>query len=161
MAGLFPKASSFMSLEKYQNDGRRWLAQAEADLRAARASTLAGSHEWACFQAQQAGEKVLKAFWMHHAADPWGHSLLRLIDEFPEQNLRDSLLRPLTGKARCLDKLYIPTRYPNGLPDLAPFQVYGEEDAGQGILAAQGILDALRPLIMAPAPSQQPPEAQP
>ncbi|MEW6221002.1 MAG: HEPN domain-containing protein [Thermodesulfobacteriota bacterium] len=145
-----------MSLEKYRHDAHRWLAQAEADLRAAQSSTQAGSHEWACFQAQQAGEKTLKAFWLYHGVDPWGHSLLRLVEDFPHLDRRDSILRPLVEKARCLDKLYIPTRYPNGLPDLAPFQVYAEEDAQQGIRAALGILHAIRPLL-APVPSSNNP----
>lgn len=36
-----------------------------------------------------------------------------------------------------LDKYYIPTRYPNGLPDLTPGQVYREEDARRGLDAAR------------------------
>lgn len=35
-----------------------------------------------------------------------------------------------------LDKFYIPTRYPNGLPDLIPGHVYGQEDARREIEAA-------------------------
>lgn len=41
---------------------RAGLEQAEADLRAADHSMAGGSYEWACFQAQQAGEKALKAY---------------------------------------------------------------------------------------------------
>ncbi len=41
--------------------GRTWLAQARADLAAAEDSAATGHHEWACFQAQQAGEKALEA----------------------------------------------------------------------------------------------------
>lgn len=39
--------------------------------------------------------------------------------------------------ARLLDKLTIPTRYPNGLPDLTPAEVYGPSDAAAVIGAAE------------------------
>jgi HEPN domain-containing protein len=35
--------------------------------------------------------------------------------------------------AASLDKFYIPARYPNGLPDLTPGQVYISQDAEQAI----------------------------
>jgi HEPN domain-containing protein len=38
-----------------------WLAQAERDLAQARESQGSGRHEWACFAAQQAAEKAVKA----------------------------------------------------------------------------------------------------
>ncbi|MGQ9595911.1 MAG: HEPN domain-containing protein [Thermoproteota archaeon] len=40
---------------------RRWLRQAERDLKAAGDSFVSGNYKWACFQAQQAAEKALKA----------------------------------------------------------------------------------------------------
>jgi len=129
-----------MSEEKHAADAMRWLAQARADLRAAQASLLAASHEWACFQAQQAAEKALKAVWLARGLDPWGHSVLRLIDGFPDEALREDPLGSMRVAAKTLDKLYIPTRYPNGLPDLAPFEVYGGEDAEVAIESARGIL---------------------
>ena len=41
---------------------RTWFEQARADLAAAEDSTATGHHEWACFQAQQAGGEGVKAF---------------------------------------------------------------------------------------------------
>jgi len=49
-----------MSQENYKKESARWLKQAIADLKAARNSQKANNFEWACFQAQQAGEKALK-----------------------------------------------------------------------------------------------------
>ncbi|MCX7827348.1 MAG: HEPN domain-containing protein, partial [Verrucomicrobiae bacterium] len=72
-----------MSQEKNVREAQRWLAQAEADLNAARDSRFAKHFEWACFQAQQAGEKAMKALWFSHDADPWGHSVVKLIEEVP------------------------------------------------------------------------------
>jgi len=129
-----------MSREKHRADSRRWLLQAKADLRAARTSLKGGSFEWACFQAQQAGEKALKALWYFHSADPWGHSLLKLIQEFPVAAIREKLLE-LTDRARGLDRLYVPTRYPNGLPELAPADAYGEKDAREAIEGAETFID--------------------
>lgn len=132
-----------MSLEKMRKEAARWLAQARADLRAAEASRQANCFEWACFQSQQSAEKAMTALWMQHDHDPWGHSVLKLMEDFPDSALRDNLLKPLQGYACLLDKLYIPTRYPNGLPDLTPAQVYGDSDADQAIQAAKSILGDL------------------
>ena len=40
-----------------------------------------------------------------------------------------------------LDRYYIPTRYPNGLPDLTPGKVYFQKDASVCIGAAQRLLE--------------------
>lgn len=125
-----------MSVEKRLHEARRWLEQAAADLKAAGDSRRAGNYEWACFQCQQSGEKALKALWIRDGHDPWGHSLLRLLDEHPHEGMR-SRLASLRESASLLDKLYIPTRYPNGLPDLTPSRVYGESDARAAHAAAE------------------------
>lgn len=114
--------------------------QGRADLKAAENSLTSGSFEWACFQAQQAGEKALKALWLFHARDPWGHSLLKLIEDFPEDAARAGLTT-FIPHAKKLDKLYIPTRYPNGLPECIPAEVYTAEDARDAINAARELLD--------------------
>ena len=40
---------------------RDWFDQAEGDLRHARSDVDGGYYEWACFSAQQAAEKAVKA----------------------------------------------------------------------------------------------------
>lgn len=45
-----------------------WLAQAERDLAQAESSRRQGHHEWACFAAQQAAEKAVKALNLHRDA---------------------------------------------------------------------------------------------
>lgn len=129
-----------MSQEKYREDSRRWLLQAKADLRAARISLDGGSFEWACFQSQQAGEKALKALWYFHTEDPRGHSLVRLIRDFPLEEIRQRLLECM-NLAKALDKLYVLTRYPNGLPDLTPADVYTDEEARSAIAAAERLIE--------------------
>jgi len=135
-----------MSREKYKAAAERWFAQAGADLRAANGSARNQSYEWACFQAQQAGEKALKALWYSYVQEPWGHSLTRLILDFPTADLHGRL-QGLLPQAKKLDKLYIPTRYPNGLPDLIPAEVFTGDEAQSAILAAQQLLADVRAMM--------------
>ena len=129
-----------MSQENYKDIAGRWLKQAGADINAARGSVQNQNYEWACFQSQQSGEKSLKALWYYFSFDPWGHSIVKLILDFPETEAK-KLLMKLLNKAKELDKLYIPTRYPNGLPDLTPSEVYTEEEALNAVESAKIILE--------------------
>ncbi len=135
-----------MSVEKRKAEARRWLAQAQADLGAARNSRKAANFEWSCFQCQQAGEKALKALWLWEGHEPWGHSLTRLVEDYPDAE-RKAELRRMIDQARLLDKMCIPTRYPNGLPDLTPAEVYGDPDAESALGAAQTLLEAVAAVV--------------
>ncbi len=55
------------------NRDRDWFNQAVRDLEQAQDSRRAGRHEWACFAAQQAGEKAVKALHLHLAEEAWGY----------------------------------------------------------------------------------------
>jgi len=132
-----------MGLSKNRYEAERWLRTAEEDLRAADALAQAGSFAQACFYAQQSAEKAVKALWYAIDADPWGHSVQKLVVDFPQkQSLPD--LNKWIEQAALLDKFYIPTRYPNGLPDLTPGQVYTRQDAQQGLETARAIVAACR-----------------
>jgi HEPN domain-containing protein len=99
-----------------------WLSQAQRDLDQAEDSRRAGRHEWACFAAQQAAEKAVKALHLHLGQEAWGHVVARLLVELPA-----SVAVPgdLVEKARVLDNFYIPARYPNSHAEGAPFEHYG------------------------------------
>ena len=130
-----------MSLSDNRYQAERWLLTAREDLKAVKALLEAGAYAQACFYAQKAAEKAVKALWRLVDQDLRDHSVGRLIDEFPRKaEIPD--LPTLTGKAAALDKFYIPTRYPNGLPALTPSQIYGAEDADQPIEASRMIVDA-------------------
>lgn len=135
-----------MSQETNRKEARRWLRQASSDLKAAKDSKDAENYEWACFQAQQAAEKGLKAIWFHMSYEPWGHSLSKLLKDFPDSTTGE-MLADLGDSAKLLDKLYIPTRYPNGLPDLTPSEVYTDSEAEQAISSAHAIIDRARGII--------------
>lgn len=57
---------------------RDWYDQASRDLEQAASSMQAGRHEWTCFAAHQATEKVLKALHLALGSMGWGHTLTRL-----------------------------------------------------------------------------------
>jgi HEPN domain-containing protein len=60
-------------------EGKRWLEQAEEDLRWARDLAERGGYHIACFLAQQVGAKVLKAFLYAQGEETVaGHSIKRL-----------------------------------------------------------------------------------
>ena len=58
-----------------------WVRKAESDLIALDATLNAGALDAACFHAQQAAEKYLKAFLFHSGVEfPYTHNLAKLLD---------------------------------------------------------------------------------
>lgn len=97
-----------------------------------------GFHEWACFSAQQAAEKALKALFQARGADVLGHSVYSMVQKMPSDL---TIPERLYDMARELDKAYIPTRYPNAHPEGAPFEFYTLKDARKLIGYAREILE--------------------
>ena len=62
--------------------------------------------------------------------------LARYLEEAPA-------FHPLLPQALALDKVYIPTRYPDALPGLTPKEAYTEEEAKMALEDAQAILEAV------------------
>lgn len=122
-----------------------WFRQAEADLAHARHAIDGGHHEWACFAAQQAAEKAVKAAHQALGQDAWGHSVTELLQALQGQVA--AVGEPLLDRARALDKLYVPTRYPNGLPSGAPADYYTRTEAERAIADAEAILACCRGVL--------------
>lgn len=121
------------------NRAADWLAQAERDLEQARDSQRAERHEWACFAAQQAAEKAVKALHLARGQDAWGHVVARLLRELPVACPPD-----LIEKARVLDNFYVATRYANGHPEGAPYEHYGRLQSEDAIRYAREIVGFAR-----------------
>ncbi len=83
-------------------------------------------------------KKALKALCMHKGFEPWGHSLLALLQSLKQAGL--DIPREVERCAKSLDLYYIPTRYPNGLPAGKPSDYYTEEEAREAIDACNNIL---------------------
>jgi HEPN domain-containing protein len=82
-----------MSLSKNRREAERWLLTAEEDLEAAILLRDARKFSQCCFLAQQSGEKAVKALWYLEDADPWGHSIQRLVTDFPLAVLESLIAR--------------------------------------------------------------------
>ena len=72
-----------------------------------------------------------------------GHSVARLLKSAIRY---DSNLEPIKGTAG-LDKYYIPTRYPNGLPGGVPYEAFDEEDAQKAIGLASQVIEYVRRIM--------------
>ena len=137
-----------MSTEKNIREAIRWLSTAEDDNDSAVILKENGKFAHACFHAQQAGEKALKAIWYFADADPWGHSIKKLIEDLNSVDLKlYQRLESLTRMGLVLDRFYIPTRYPNGLPDITPDEAFTDEDAGICITYSKKIIDEVRSIL--------------
>ncbi len=123
------------------NRARDWFAQSERDLQQAQDSLNAEHHEWACFAAQQAAEKAVKALHLSLGQEAWGRVVARLLVELPPSVAVPEVLR---DKARVLDAHYMPPRYPNGHPEGAPFEHYGRLQSEQATMYASEILEFVR-----------------
>jgi len=121
------------------NRAKDWFAQSRRDLEQARASQRDGRHEWACFAAQQAAEKAVKALHLHNGQEAWGHVVARLLSELPFAP-RDELVE----MGKVLDNFYVATRYANGHPEGAPFEHYGMLQSSQAIQYANTIIEYVR-----------------
>lgn len=122
-----------------------WLTQAESDLRHARASIEIKDYNWACFASQQAAEKALKALYDFLGGEGWGHVIVKLLKELPPDKV--SVNKELLTKAVYLDKLYIPTRYPNGFESGAASDFYTDKEAREAVEYAQDILSFVKAQI--------------
>ncbi len=119
-------------------EGSRWLDQANEDLRWAHHLLQEGGYHLACFLAQQVAEKALKAFLYAQGEEVViGHSVRRLTEEAAAWN---SAFSERTARWGILDTYYIPTRYPNGLPDGIPAQVYNQEVAREAVKLAEEVV---------------------
>jgi HEPN domain-containing protein len=122
-----------------------WFLQAEQDLHMSQVAQAAGRHEWACFAAHQAAEKALKALHLWQGQEAWGHLTARLLRELPQ-----SAPAELIEKARYLDALYIPTRYPDAFPEGAPAEHYGPLQSQEAVSYAEAILGYVRAQMARP-----------
>ncbi|GAB4253468.1 MAG: HEPN domain-containing protein [Thermoleophilia bacterium] len=121
------------------NRANDWYAQAERNLEQAGSSRRDERHEWACFAAQQAAEKAVRALHLHLGQDAWGHAVARLLAELPLE-VPDLLVE----KGRVLDTFYVATRYADGHAEGAPFEHYGPLQSEEAIHYAGEILGFVR-----------------
>lgn len=129
----------------FKKEAQRWLAQAERDLDDANFTKDGKRFNLACFLYQQAAEKAIKAYlYTQEIEDIWGHSVAELCGEAERYN---KVFSSLLAESASLDKYYIPTRYPNGLPGGIPADVFQQKDADDASSSCQKIIAAVKTLI--------------
>jgi HEPN domain-containing protein len=126
-------------------EAERWLAQARSELAFARVGVREGFYAQACFHCQQSAGMALKALhYLQGARLVIGHSLVELLAPLTEPYPDLTTLR--SGAAR-LDQLYIPTRYPNGLPGGVPAEVFSTEQATEAVGYAARFVEHVAALV--------------
>lgn len=127
------------------DEGKRWLSQASEDLRWAIHLAENGAFHLACFLSQQVAEKAIKAF-LYACGEEivFGHSVTRLCADAADYNSR---FVEKGKRWNLLDGYYIPTRYPNGLPDGIPSEVYTQEAADSAVKLAEEAVAFVRDLL--------------
>ena len=129
------------------DEGRRWLRQAQQDLHWSRHLAEAGAYHLACFLSQQVAEKALKAFLYARGEDiVLGHSVARLC---AAASVYESEFQVHARSWSILDGYYIPTRYPNGLPDGIPSEVFTLQAANNAVDLASEAVDTVAALLAA------------
>ena len=118
---------------------QRWLRTALKNLDSARGDLERGDFNWACFKAHQAAEMALKALLHVLGLPAYGHSLSKLLQRVEEAGVEAG--GGYVKLAKSLDKLYVPTRYPNAWSEGSPHEYYTEEDAEQAIEYAKKLVE--------------------
>jgi HEPN domain-containing protein len=118
--------------------------QAEGDLQHAKSDLAVGYYEWACFSAQQAAEKAVKAVFQAMGAEAWGHAVADLLGELRG---RHAVPETLVEGGLELDKAYIPARYPNAHPSGSPRTRYTKTEATRLIGYAEAIIEFCKDLL--------------
>ena len=106
-----------------------WLAQSRYDLQASKDSFNAGNYEWACYQAIQSVEKILKAVIVHAGyIPPKTHKLTVLISM---SNRANRLFEHVKFSFRKIEGYTFISRYPFVIPgqNQVPHENIGKNDA--------------------------------
>ena len=115
----------------FRREAERWLHQARKDLDDASFNAQGSRFNVACFLAQQAAEKALKAYLYAQGEElVWGHSASDLCKRCA---VHCSEFEEICSSAAVLDKYHIPTRYPNGLPGGIPSEAFDDNDAKRAL----------------------------
>lgn len=126
---------------RYKEESIRWLTQAKDEFGDADELRKRGRFYLALFHFQQAAEKALKAFlylkvksvevFYTHSIDDLSRMALEI-----DQGFKKVL------QAKKLDRYYIPTRYPNGLPGGVPSRYFDDpKEAEEAMHLAKNVIE--------------------
>ena len=125
-------------MKELRQEALRWFMQSENDLEFVRWLNKEKKFlDKGCFVAQQSAEKAMKAcLYAQGERIVIGHSLFDFCEKI---KINVSEFSEIINECRRLDRYYIPTRYPNGLPGGIPFQYFTEEDIRNALVDAEKV----------------------
>jgi len=133
------------------DEADRWRRQAAHDLDAARHLIDGGHHATACFLCQKAAEKTVAAFLIAKGAERvWGNALVDLCED---AMALDKSFDVIKSVAMLLDKYYLPTRYPTGLPGGVPAEAYDAIDSARALEISGDVRDFIARKLDPDAPT--------
>jgi HEPN domain-containing protein len=127
----------------YKDEALRWLTQAKDEFEDAEELRKRGRFYLALFHFQQATEKAFKAYlylkvksaevFRTHSVDELAKMAIEIDSDFKE-----------VASAKKLDRYYIPTRYPNGLPGGIPSRYFDDpKEAKEAMQLAKSAIDLI------------------
>jgi HEPN domain-containing protein len=127
-----------------REEAQRWLTQAEDEFADADELRKRGRLYLALFHFQQSAEKALKAYLYLETKSIqifFTHALDDLLKIAAEANKSFSKV----VHAKKLDRYYIPTRYPNGLPGGVPSRYFDDpKEAEEAMLLAKEVIELVK-----------------
>ncbi len=119
-----------------------WLAQADADLEAARASADQDRHALAAFLSHESAVKAVKGFLYGRGAEMvWG---VHLSDLCEDAMAFDPSFDFVKSVAALLDKHHLAARNPDAIGGAVPAEVYDSTDSSHALEIAGEVLDSVR-----------------
>ena len=104
-----------------------WFAEATNDFEMGNILFNAQKFNGAVFYFIQAAEKAIKALLYLFNLQPWGHSILNLLNEYEKKGTQIST--ELKQNAKEFERHYSRSRYPDASPPKAPKDAYNEKAA--------------------------------
>jgi HEPN domain-containing protein len=132
----------------HREESLRWLTQAQDEFQDADDLRKRGRYYLALFHFQQATEKALKAYLYLKVKSIevfYTHSIDDLLEMASEitPDFRGA------AQAKKLDRYYIPTRYPNGLPGSVPSRYFDDpKEAEEAMELAKSLIGLVEKKIM-------------
>jgi len=125
-------------------EAKRWFIHALDEFSDACELKNRGRFYLALFHFQQSAEKALKAYLYHITSSEesfFTHSIYELIEMLSAQDIDFKKIE----NASKLDKYYIPTRYPNGLPGGVPSRFFKDpKEAEEAMGLAKMVVELVK-----------------
>jgi HEPN domain-containing protein len=130
-----------------KQNSERWLKEAESTFRQAKRNCEERAYNLACFLAEQASQKALKAvLYLDGARFINIHSIRELLNEALKKH---GEFLELVEAGTKLDQYYLSTRYPDAVPEPAvPSEIFVKSQAEEAVEIAGKIFEACRQLII-------------